>query len=114
LIAVVPSRQLGARHCFVEGVYPQAVRSTPLHVPPQMASPPHAGRLVPLAACGASRFGTGEHVPALFVTSHASHCPLHAWSQHTPSTQYPLVHCLAPSGHSAALSSFALQSPPEQ
>jgi hypothetical protein len=30
---------------------------------------------------------TGVHVPALPDTSHASHCPVHALLQHTPSTQ---------------------------
>jgi hypothetical protein len=74
-IAVLPLRQLGARHGVVEGGNPHAVRLTPVQVPPQRASPPHAVRLAP---CGASPLGTGEHVPALFVTSHASHCPVHA------------------------------------
>lgn len=42
----------------------------------------------PRAPCGAPV--TGVQVP--FATSHASHCPVQAVSQHTPSAQWPLVH----------------------
>jgi hypothetical protein len=35
---------------------------------------------------------TGVHVPGLPATSHASHWPVHAPSQHTPSTQKRLAH----------------------
>jgi hypothetical protein len=48
--------------------------------------PAHAVR----APCGAPTIG--EHVPRLALESHASHCPVQVVLQHTPSTQYPLVH----------------------
>jgi hypothetical protein len=35
-------------------------------------------------------------VPIAPVTSHAAHWPVHAELQHTPSTQKPDVHCVAP------------------
>jgi hypothetical protein len=38
---------------------------------------------------------TGVHVPFASTRSHASHCPLHAPSQQTPSTQKPDEHWLA-------------------
>jgi hypothetical protein len=37
---------------------------------------------------------TGPQVPALPGTLHASHAPVHAELQHTPSTQLPLPHWL--------------------
>src|SRR5262249_41280433 len=66
--------------------YAHAVRLAPSHAPPQTAlpAPLHAARCVP---CGCPV--TGVHVPA--TTSHASHCPPHAPSQHTPSVQWPLA-----------------------
>lgn len=39
---------------------------------------------------------TGLQVPTEPATSQAAHWPLHAESQHTPSTQKPEVHCAAP------------------
>lgn len=47
----------------------------------------HAGRFVP---CGLP--ATGVQVPTLPATSHASHWPVQASLQHTPSTQNPLTH----------------------
>lgn len=41
----------------------------------------HPGR----EPCGAPV--TGEHCPSVPATSQASHWPVHAWSQHRPSTQ---------------------------
>src|SRR5205814_4840954 len=35
---------------------------------------------------------TGVHVPSLPLTSHASHWPSQALSQHSPSTQWPAAH----------------------
>lgn len=43
-----------------------------------------------LPVCGAPF--TGEQVPTEPVTSHASHWPPHARSQHTPSAQTPVPH----------------------
>jgi hypothetical protein len=67
----------------------QDVRVVPSHsaaVHGSVAVPTgHAG-LVP---CGLP--ATGVHVPALPCTSHASHSPVHAASQQTPSTQNPLT-----------------------
>jgi len=62
----------------------------PSHCPPQLLpSDPQTGRV----PCGAPV--TGVHEPSTPETLHASHCPLHAPSQHTPSTQCPLVHMFA-------------------
>ena len=38
--------------------------------------------------------GTGEHCPTRVATAHDSHTPSQAASQHTPSTQLPLMHSL--------------------
>ena len=59
----------------------------PSQVPPQ-AEPSLAQAGFPLR--GAPE--TGAHVPTEPGTSHASHCPLHARSQQTPSVQAPLPH----------------------
>jgi hypothetical protein len=56
-----------------------------LHAFPSVA-PAHAGRV----PCGLPEIG--EQVPVAVGTSHASHCPVHAVLQHTPSTQKPLAH----------------------
>jgi hypothetical protein len=67
----------------------------------------HAGRL----PCGLP--ATGVHVPALPSTSHASHWPVHALLQQTPSTQKPLTH--APSApHSSPGVSVPSHCPLEQ
>jgi hypothetical protein len=63
----------------------------PSQEPPQAEpSVVHAGR----APWGSPL--TATQVPALPATSQAWHCPSHVWSQHTPSTQLPLAHWLAP------------------
>jgi hypothetical protein len=69
--------------------------TVPLQAPPQtVASVVHAAR----GAIGGPL--TGLQMPTLPETLHASHCPLHALSQHTPSLQKPLaqwpatVHCV--------------------
>jgi len=49
-------------------------------------------------------------VPTLPATPHASHCPLHAVSQQTPSAQLPDVHCPA-EAHAAPLAFFAVHVP---
>lgn len=62
----------------------------PLHVPEQAGSPPHSAR----AGC-AVRWGvpvTGAQVPIEPFMSQASHCPVQALSQQTPSTQLPFAH----------------------
>jgi hypothetical protein len=50
---------------------------------------------------------TGEHVPSLPDTSHASHCPVQAPLQQYPSTQNPLAH--SSFDVHAPLGSFATQ-----
>ena len=57
----------------------------------------------------------GPHVPSatplcFSAAVHASHAPAHAVSQHTPSAQLPLVHCV-PAVHAAPLASFATHAP---
>jgi hypothetical protein len=85
-----PLEQLGARHCVAESGYTHAVVKVPSHCPPHaVPSDPQIGR----GACGGPL--TGEQVPIFPDTLHASHCPLHAPSQQTPSTQNPLVHMFA-------------------
>jgi hypothetical protein len=64
----------------------QAVRLLPSQVPAHTPVPPQARR----APCGAPR--TGEQVPRLPGLSHASHWPVQAALQHTPSTQKPVAH----------------------
>jgi hypothetical protein len=58
------------------------VRSAPSQVAWQTPVPAHAVRVLPCTAPA-----TATHVPTLPPTSHASHCPLQALSQQTPSTQ---------------------------
>jgi hypothetical protein len=60
------------------------VRSLPSHASALHASPPPSSHAVRVP-CGAPM--TPEHLPGTPVTSHASHWPLHALSQQTPSTQ---------------------------
>jgi hypothetical protein len=72
----------GARHCVLWPGTAQAVRWTPSQLPSHpVAFPTHAAR-------GVTGFPfTGEHVPTLPVTLHASHCPVQSSLQQTPSTQ---------------------------
>jgi hypothetical protein len=80
----VPDAQVGGEQTVpAPGYAPHA--SPPLHVE---AHPPLPGQGVRVP-CGAPL--TVVHVPFAPVTSHAWHCALHAVSQHTPSTQCPLV-----------------------
>jgi hypothetical protein len=62
-------------------------RLTPLHVPAHEPVPVHAARGITGVPV------TALHVPTRPGSAHASHCPLHAVSQHTPSTQLPERHC---------------------
>ena len=86
----VPAAHDGARHCVVPPGYVQAARVVPSHAPAQ--SEPSVAHAV-FALCGVPV--TGEHVPTLPATSHASHWPVHAPLQHTPSAQMPEMHELA-------------------
>ena len=120
LLHVVPPHTNGAQS-FVSGVGQlplpsQAAASvaTPFaqlactHVTDEPTNPVHDVRVLPshcaaLHGLSAEPFGhaarvpcgapaTGVHVPSLPSTSHASHCPVHAPLQQTPSTQKPLTH----------------------
>jgi hypothetical protein len=85
----VPPLHEAARQIFDAPGKEQDVRVVPSHAPPQtvpsvaQAARPPVG--VPV---------TGEHVPALPDTLHASHWPLQLPSQQTPSTQNPEAHSL--------------------
>jgi hypothetical protein len=65
---------------------------TPSHTPaqtaPEVPAPLHAG----LLPTGGEFTGTGEQVPFLPATLHASHWPVQSPSQQTPSTQRRLAH----------------------
>ena len=84
-----------------------AARRVPSQVPPQVPVPLHAERVprgVPI---------TAVQVPTAFATSHASHWPLQAWLQQTPSAQNPLAQALlmrhAPPGGSRGVHTPAAQ-----
>jgi hypothetical protein len=99
-----PLAQKSTPHTVDEEGIEHAARVVPSHTPPQTPAAAHAARPprgLPL---------TGLHTPAL---SHASHWPVHAVSQHTPSTQLPFAHCEA-APQAAPPARFATQMPPEQ
>jgi hypothetical protein len=83
-----PFAQEGPRHC--ETGYAQAAPLMPLQAPPHPEpSEAQAGR-EPRGAPA-----TAVHAPMLPGTLHAWHCPLQAWSQQTPSAQWPEAHWFA-------------------
>ena len=83
----IPAEQLEARHCVAALGYAQTVREEPSQVPPQaLPSVAQAGR----PSRGSPT--TAVQTPTLPPTLHASHWPLQAVSQQTPSTQLPLPH----------------------
>jgi len=85
-----PALHDASRHVADPPGYAQAVRAVPSHAPPQtVPSVEHAVR----APWGAPL--TAAQVPALPGTSQASHSPLQATLQQTPSTQFPFAHCAA-------------------
>jgi hypothetical protein len=87
-VSVVPV-QLCARHrVLAPGNAPHAVRLAAVHCAWHAPEPVQA----PREPCGWPEV-TGEQVPTLPSTSHASQVPLHARSQQTPSTQLPDLHC---------------------
>jgi hypothetical protein len=109
----MPAVQLAATHVTEEPTNPvQAARVLPSHCAAEhglVVEPVgQAGRFVP---CGLP--ATGVHVPKLPCTSHASHWPVHALVQQTPSTQNPLTHApFAP--HAWPGSSVPWHCPPVQ
>jgi hypothetical protein len=78
---------LGAHEVVVPGYWHALVPPAVVHVDPHgVPAPPHAGR----DPCGAPV--TCEQTPGMVGLSHASHWPVHARSQQTPSTQCPFKH----------------------
>jgi len=67
----------------------------------------------PHSAAGSVRAGMGAQLPTAPATLHASHVPLHAPLQHTPSTQKPDVHSLA-AAQDAPATRLAAHVPPLQ
>jgi len=103
-VKVVPS-QRAPEHSVLPPGKLQAVRSVPLQLPAQAPVPAQASR--PLRGAPV----TAVQVPG--VALQASHWPLQAWSQHTPSAQKPLAHALlmvhAPPGGSLGVHTPAAQ-----
>jgi hypothetical protein len=86
-LVATPLVQEGALHVVLAPGYAHAVRPLPSQLPPHVVPlPAHAAR-VPTGAPVAA-----PHVPIDPATLHASHCPAHAPSQQTPSTQLPDEH----------------------
>ena len=87
-----PFVQEAARQWVDAPGYPQEVALDPSQAPPQTdPSDEHAGR----EPCGAPEASV-EQVPGLPATSHASHWPVQARSQQTPSTHAPDAHSPLP------------------
>ena len=99
-----PLAQYGTPHTVDGEGSVHAVRLAPSQRPPQAPAESHAGRPargLPL---------TGLQTPAALQ---ASHWPVQAVSQHTPSTQCPFAHCVdAP--QAAPSARLGTQMPPEQ
>jgi len=83
----VPAAHEGARHCVETPGYAHAAAFVPSQAPahdePSESQAVRWPRGAPV---------TDLHVPALPVSAHASHWPLQALSQQTPSVQKPLAH----------------------
>lgn len=86
----VPAVQLAGRQFVLAPGKPQAVRVVPSHDPAQ-AVPAPAQAAWPVRGAPL----TAAHVPLLAVSAQASHWPLHAALQQTPSAQYPVTHAVA-------------------
>jgi hypothetical protein len=99
--------QDAARHWLAPVGYAQAVRDDPSQEPPQ-ADPSVAHAVRPPRGSPT----TAPQTPALPATLQASHWPLQAVSQQTPSTQLPLAHCAA-LPQLAPAASREVQTPPE-
>jgi hypothetical protein len=77
-----PAEQLAERHDCVDGGNVHVARVVPSQVPAHVEPSPVQSDLPPTGAPV-----TGEQVPFDADRLHASHCPVHAESQQTPSTQ---------------------------
>jgi hypothetical protein len=86
-ITATPEEHDPLRQLVSAAGYAHAFECTPSHVPPHtvpsLRQSVRALRGVP---------ATGVHVPALPGSAHASHWPLQAFWQQTPSTQNPVPH----------------------
>jgi len=102
----VPPVQLAPRQEVLVSGNAQAAVFEPSHAPPQaVPAPVQALR----GACGSPL--TATQVPTLPGTSHASHWPLQAWLQQTPSAQLPSMHSSA-AWQAAPAIFFGAQLPP--
>jgi hypothetical protein len=81
---VMPFTQVGAPHVVAAAGNAQVVRFEPSHDPWQAPVPAHAARPVRGPPV------TATQIPLLLGSPHDSHCPVHALSQQTPSTQCTL------------------------
>jgi len=77
-----PELQEGLRQVVLAPGYAQADGWAPSQAPPQTV-PSEAQAVLALRGAPA----TAVQVPAVAASAHASHCPVHAVSQQTPSTQ---------------------------
>ena len=82
-----PAAQLAPLHAIAEVGNLHVARETPSHAPPH--SEPSVAQLL---RGGVGAPVTAVHVPREPVRLHASHWPVHAWSQQTLSTQFPEPH----------------------
>jgi len=87
----LPPAQDGARQEIESPGYVHAAGWTPSQLPPHSVPSEAQAFRVP---CGPPV--AVEQVPALPATSHASHWPVQARSQQTPSTHCPVAHSLSP------------------
>jgi hypothetical protein len=88
-VAVPPEHDASRQEVEAVG-YAHVARPVPSQAPPHIEpSLAHAAR--PFTGAPV----TGEQVPAFPARLHASHWPLQAVSQQTPSAQLPLAHCPA-------------------
>jgi hypothetical protein len=87
-----PFAQLALRQIMPPPGYVQAVALAAVHCPPHVDPTPAQPERPP---CGLPA-GTCAHVPSDAVRSQAMHCSVQGALQHTPSTQKPDWHWLAP------------------
>ena len=75
-------------------VLPPLHSALPAQAKSQLPLPVHSD--APHSLPGSSPAATGVHAPSRPARLHAMHVPLHATSQHTPSTQNPVAHSPGP------------------
>lgn len=87
--AIRPPLHPGPQTVFPSG-YAQAIADLPSQVPAQPC--PSSAQALRFVPCGLPTMVV--QLPAVPAASHAWHCPSHAVSQQTPSTQKPEAHSL--------------------